>query len=139
MTSWAHFKEQLLLRFLPAKEEDRRAQFFNLQQDGTVREYRRKFEQLSRPLKDLSEATLESKFVSGLKEEIQMEMRMFGLVGLKPKMRMAQLIEDMGKPVSLSGAAEVQIWGAKEAGQTRLNRNRQPRPPPARVQRQLEQ
>ena len=30
MTLWAHFKEQLLLRFLPAKEEDRRAQFFNL-------------------------------------------------------------------------------------------------------------
>lgn len=57
----------MLLRFLPAEEEDQRAQFFNLKQEGTVRAYGRKFEQLFGPLKDLSDASLKSKFVSGLR------------------------------------------------------------------------
>ena len=44
-----------------------------LQQETTVRDYRRRFEQFSVGLKDMSDAALESKFVSGLKEEIQSE------------------------------------------------------------------
>lgn len=44
-----------------------------LQQETTVRDYRRRFEQFSVGLKDMSDAALESKFVCGLKEEIQSE------------------------------------------------------------------
>ncbi|XP_038904464.1 uncharacterized protein LOC120090832 [Benincasa hispida] len=95
MNTWAKFKAHLLLRFLPIKEEDRRAQFLTLKQDGSVRAYRRRFEQLLGSLKDLSDEILESKFVRGLKNDIQIEMRMFKLIGLKEKMRMAQIIEDM--------------------------------------------
>lgn len=39
-----------------------------------MREYRRCFEQYSAGLKELGEKALESKFVCGLREEIQSEM-----------------------------------------------------------------
>lgn len=59
-----------------------------------MKAYRRRFLQLVEPLKDISDPVLESKFFSGLKEEIQIKMRLFTLVGLKEKMSMAQLIEE---------------------------------------------
>ena len=64
------------------------------QQETTVREYRRRFEQFSADLKDMSDATLESKFMCGLREEIQSEIRKLNPVGLEAKMLMAQVIED---------------------------------------------
>lgn len=45
-------------------------------------------------LKELGDKALESKFVCGLKEEIQSEMHKLNPMGLKAKMTMAQLIED---------------------------------------------
>lgn len=45
-------------------------------------------------MKEIGDKALESKFVCGLKEEIQIEMRKLNPVGLKAKMTMAQLIED---------------------------------------------
>lgn len=59
-----------------------------------MREYHCQFEQYSTRLKELGEKALESKFVHGLKEEIQSEIRKLNPVGLKVKMTMAQLIED---------------------------------------------
>ena len=56
-----------------------------------MRDYRRRFEQFSVGLKDMSDVALESKFVSGLKEEIQK----LNPVGLEAKMLMAQIIEKM--------------------------------------------
>lgn len=45
-------------------------------------------------LKDLGEKALESKFICGLKDEIQSEMRKLNPLGIKAKMTMAQLIEE---------------------------------------------
>lgn len=65
-----------------------------LQQELSIKEYRGKFEQFFAGLKDMSDQALESKFVCGLKEDIQSEMRKLNPVGLIAKMEMAQVIED---------------------------------------------
>lgn len=54
-----------------------------------MRDYCRKFERCLAGLKELGDKALESKFVYGLKEEIQSEMRKLNPVGLKAKMTMA--------------------------------------------------
>ena len=59
-----------------------------------MRGYQRRFEQFSVGLKDMSDAALESKFVCGLKEEIQSEIQKLNPVGLEAKMLMAQIIEE---------------------------------------------
>lgn len=59
-----------------------------LQQETIVREYQRRFEQLSVGLKDMSDVVLESKFVCELKEEIQSEIRKLNTVDLEAKMLM---------------------------------------------------
>lgn len=58
------------------------------------RKYRRRFEQFSAGLKDLSDAALENKFACGLKEEIQSEICKLNLVALEAKMLMTQVLED---------------------------------------------
>lgn len=52
-----------------------------LPQEMTIREWR--FEQFSAGLKDMSDQALESKFVCGLKEDIQSEMRKLNPMGEK--------------------------------------------------------
>lgn len=45
-------------------------------------------------LKNMSDAALNSKFVCGLKEEIQSDIQKLNLVGLEVKMIMTQVIKD---------------------------------------------
>lgn len=65
-----------------------------LQQETTIREYRLRFEQFFVNFTDMSDATLESKFVCGLKEKIQREIRKLNSMDLEGKMLMAQVIKN---------------------------------------------
>lgn len=65
-----------------------------MQQETPVREYRQRFEQFSTSLKDMSVAARESKFMCGMKEEIQSDIHKLNLMVLKAKMLMVQVIED---------------------------------------------
>ncbi|XP_010270441.1 PREDICTED: uncharacterized protein LOC104606771 [Nelumbo nucifera] len=92
--SWAEFKELLLERFRSTQEGNLQEQLLSLCQSTTVKEYRRHFEVLSAPLRDLPESVLEAAFVNGLHPDIQTELRQMEPVGLFRKMVAAQKIEE---------------------------------------------
>lgn len=68
------------------------------------------------PLKDISGSILESKFVSGLIEEIQVEMRLFTLVGLKEKMNMALLNEETETAIMKRWTSGIRTQEKKDMG-----------------------
>ncbi|XP_019054932.1 PREDICTED: uncharacterized protein LOC109115387 [Nelumbo nucifera] len=92
--SWAEFKELLLERFRSTQEGNLQEQLLSLRQSTTVKEYRRQFEVLSVPLRDLPESVLEAAFVNGLRPDIQSELRQMEPVGLMRKMVAAQKIKE---------------------------------------------
>ncbi|KAK9177148.1 hypothetical protein WN944_029167 [Citrus x changshan-huyou] len=53
--SWEELKSQLLLRFRSLPNGSIYEEFLALRQSGSVREYRRRFEQMASTLKDISE------------------------------------------------------------------------------------
>lgn len=92
--NWSQFQELFLKRFQPSNKANRYAKLMKLQQDSSMRDYQQHFEHFSVGLKEFGAKGPGSKFVCGLKEEIQSEMRKLKPVGLKAMMTMAQLIED---------------------------------------------
>lgn len=68
--------------------------FFAFKQETTVAEYREKFEDYSAPLDNLDNATLEGKFVDGLKDDVKIKLRVARAVGLDMMMETAQKLED---------------------------------------------
>ena len=63
---WSDFRELLLERFCTSQEGTLLDQLFALRQTSSVREFCRRFEVLSAPLRDVAKAVLESAFVNGL-------------------------------------------------------------------------
>ena len=92
--SWDDFKRRLLMRFRSSQEGTLHEQFLAIRQVGTVAEYRRDFELLSAPLRDLTMEVLESTFVKELKPEVSTELRIMRPSGPGQIMELAQLIED---------------------------------------------
>ena len=94
MHTWEDFKTQVLDRFRPLQEGDYHEQFFALTQQGTVGEYREKFELLSSRLRGISEDTMKSNFMKGLKPEIRATVRTLEPRGIVDTMKLAQMVED---------------------------------------------
>ena len=67
--------------------------FLALRQSRSVREYRRRFEQMASTLEDISEQVLESTFINGLRSDIRAELKVLGLNGLEKAMGLAMKIE----------------------------------------------
>lgn len=92
-TSWEMFKDELLERFLPwqgsAHEE-----LMSLRQPGPVAKYRKQFELLSAPLRDMSDELLKEAFINGLSKDIKAEVRLIEPKRLAHVMSLAQKIED---------------------------------------------
>ncbi|XP_041028991.1 uncharacterized protein LOC121268795 [Juglans microcarpa x Juglans regia] len=77
LIGWEEFVTALLLRFGPSSYDDPMEQLTRLRQVDTVEEYKANFEALSNRLRRLSESYKLSCFLSGLKDEIRLTVRMF--------------------------------------------------------------
>jgi len=69
--SWGEFKDSLLERFQTDRGGDFYEQFFALVQEGSVADYRERFEHLASRVERLSETVLEGNFMKGLKAEVR--------------------------------------------------------------------
>ena len=95
--SWADLKYHLLLHFQSTSKGSLCQKFLAIRQGGTVVEYRREFEILSAPLTGISKEVMESTFINGLKQEIQVELLISNSRGLGQIMDLAQHTEDKNK------------------------------------------
>ena len=82
----------------------------SLLQTSTVQEYRRQFEVLSAPLRELPSSVIEAAFVNGLRPDIQAELRQLDLSGLVGKMRTAQRIEEKQRTLEAYHARTLPRW-----------------------------
>ena len=102
-TSWAELKVQLLQHFRSTAEGSLCQKFLAIRQEGTIAEYRREFEVLSALLTEIFDEVLESTFVKGLKQEIQAELLVVDVHGLRQIMDQAQRIEEKNKMLKING------------------------------------
>ena len=79
----------LLERFRPSHEETIYEALLALRQEGSVRDYRRRFETMAAPLTGVSKEALEGRFVNGLRLDIQAELRMLQPIELGCMMTLA--------------------------------------------------
>jgi hypothetical protein len=70
---WPEFKEGVFARFGPTQFYDPFGELTKLQQEGSTRDYQAKFESLLSKIGNLSQSQQVSCFVSGLKEEIKVD------------------------------------------------------------------
>lgn len=100
--SWEELKSRLFSRFRPPQEGTLMARFLALKQDGTVAEFRKKFEIYSAPIPHVAEDVLENSFLNGLKPQIRADVLSRRPIGLEEIMEEAQLVEDRNIAISLS-------------------------------------
>ncbi|KAG2666849.1 hypothetical protein I3843_15G081700 [Carya illinoinensis] len=94
LSTWEAFVQALLLRFGPSSYDDPVEQLTRLRQVGTVEEYKSHFEELSNRLRGLSESFKLSCFLSGLKDEIRLTVRMFDPTSLMAAYGLAKIQEE---------------------------------------------
>lgn len=82
LTDWDTFVKALLMRFGANFYDDPMEALTSLRQTDSMEEYKEKFEALSNRLRGLSETYKLSCFLSGLKDEIRLPVRMFSPTSL---------------------------------------------------------
>jgi len=88
------FTQNILVIFGPSSFEDFTNALTKLHQTTIVREYQKKFEKLANHIEELDDSFYRSYFISGLKEEIQVEVKMFNSNNMIAKIGLAKLVED---------------------------------------------
>lgn len=103
---WPEFCRLLMQRFVNPGKEDVVIEFTKLQQNGDVKSYQEKFDELKSLVKvknpDLSEEFLTSCFLRGLKEELRIPVQLFKPTELNQAINMAKMLE-----------STLDIWGRK--------------------------
>lgn len=94
MRTWEEFKVAVKRRFCPALLNNPLGPLLSLKQEGTVMEFREKFELHMAPLNREERVMLESIFLNGLKIEIQAELKLYEFEDLGDLMDRALLIEE---------------------------------------------
>jgi len=92
--SWGDFTKYLLIRFDLSDFEDFIDALTKLQQTTIVREYQTKFEKLANCIEGIDDAFYRSYFISGLKANIQVEVKMFKLEIIMAAVGLAKFVED---------------------------------------------
>ncbi|TXG60193.1 hypothetical protein EZV62_014766 [Acer yangbiense] len=93
MFLWEEMKLLILKQFRSTQEGSLHEQFLALRQQGTVKEYRRKFIEFLALLDNVSDEITLSQFINGLNPEIQNELRVLDPINLDRAMDLAQRIE----------------------------------------------
>jgi hypothetical protein len=94
LADWDALTQALLDRFGSCAYDDPMESLTRLRQQTSVEDYKGKFEILSNRLRDLSEGYKLSCFLSGLKEEIRLPIRMFALKTLLAAYGLAKIQEE---------------------------------------------
>ena len=92
--TWEEFTLALCVRFGPTDYEDFDEALAKLQQTGTVHEYQTQFERLATRVQDWPEKALVGSYISGLKEEIRSEVKLFRPTSLLHAASLAKLHEE---------------------------------------------
>ncbi|KAF7842448.1 Retrotransposable element Tf2 [Senna tora] len=95
--SWGEFKKELLRRFHQSQQGNNYEVLMALKQEGSMAEYREKFELISAPLKDTPEEMLLGAYQNGLKEDIRAELRMVKAHSLLEVMDMSYKVEERNR------------------------------------------
>lgn len=100
LRTWGDFKNSVIRRFHPESLHNPLGPLLGLRQEGTVMEYREKFELLVAPLAREDRVLLEDIFLNGLKEEIKAEIKLYGYDDLSSLMDRALLLEEKNLALS---------------------------------------
>ncbi|XP_035542078.1 uncharacterized protein K02A2.6-like [Juglans regia] len=91
---WDTFARSLLIRFGPTAYDDPMEALTRLKQTGSIAAYQAQFKALSNRLRGLSDVHKLSCFLSGLKDEIRLPIRMFNPVSLSAAYALAKIQEE---------------------------------------------
>ncbi|XP_042950090.1 uncharacterized protein LOC122282205 [Carya illinoinensis] len=94
LPNWDAFTKALLIRFGPNIYDDPIEELTKLRQSGFVVDYQSKFETLTNRLRGLSEAYKLSCFVSGLRDDIRLTVKMFNPTNLISAFGLARIQEE---------------------------------------------
>ncbi|KAF5466832.1 hypothetical protein F2P56_016722, partial [Juglans regia] len=94
INSWEAFVKALVIRFGPTTYDDPMEQLAKLSQKGSVDDYKTEFEALSNRLRGLSEIYKLSCFLSGLKDDIRLSVKMFKPTDLLAAYGLAKMQEE---------------------------------------------
>ena len=94
MVLWEEMKLRLLRQFRSTHTGSLHEQWIALKQEGSVRDYRRRFIELAAPLDNIPEELALGTFVNGLRPEIRAELRILEPNNLGRAMDLAQRIEE---------------------------------------------
>jgi hypothetical protein len=92
--NWDSFAKACLVRFGPTSYDDPMESLTRLRQTHSVAAYKAQFEALSNRLRGLTEPYKLSCFLSGLKDEIRLPVRMLALTGLGQAFGLAKIQEE---------------------------------------------
>ncbi|XP_042965413.1 uncharacterized protein LOC122299304 [Carya illinoinensis] len=93
-TSWETFVRSLLMRFGPTAYDDPMEALTRLKQTSSVAAYKSQFEALSNRLRGLSEHHKLSCFMSGLRDEIRLPIRMLNPINMGAAFGLAKIQEE---------------------------------------------
>ena len=117
--TWEQFVLAMDARFRPSKREDFGGKLSKLRQNSTVLEYQREFQRLSNRVKGLSESYLFSLYLSGLRDDIRIEVQKLEPTNLPNVFSLARLQEEEanlrqrmfraegGRPIVVSNPTEL--------------------------------
>jgi hypothetical protein len=94
VSSWLDFVEAIQIRFGQGSYDDPMETLSNLKQDGSLEDYKNKFDILALKVQNLPEAHKLSCFLGGLKEEIRLPLRMFHPKNLVDAYSLARIQEE---------------------------------------------
>lgn len=82
LKSWNKFKTILIEKYGIPKARSTLQQLLEIKQKGLVTKYREEFEMMASAVRGLQEQVLETTFIKGLHEEIQVELELLCPMGL---------------------------------------------------------
>lgn len=91
---WEQAKTFLRRQFRSSSAGSLQEQWLAHVQEGTLAEYRMKFIELIAPLEDIPEEIALGQFLTGLKEDVRTEVRLFGPISVDQAMDLAIMVED---------------------------------------------
>ena len=92
--NWTNFKQVVIQRFQPSMNQSPYELLVSLKLEGTVEEYRKKFELYAGPLRGIKFEYLKGIFLNGLKEVVRAELKLHPVNSLPELMDYAQRIDE---------------------------------------------
>ncbi|XP_024018362.1 uncharacterized protein LOC112090683 [Morus notabilis] len=98
-TDWRDLKAAILHRFSRAKDGDPTERLMALRQEGTVTEFRDRFEALAASMRGIPEPIFWGAFLNGLREDVRAEVKLLRPINLQEVMDLAQQIGESNEAV----------------------------------------